>query len=124
MDKPKTEQARADATSRGTPPDAVKRIKVMYSAHAVMTPPDYDFHDFDLFEHAQGDGWIQVISADDLGAIEVHRCFAGKKRLAYVMSAPLLEHWLRSGSVDESHRIYASQSRSEVLKFQIDNESD
>lgn len=127
IDREKTEPARAMAIAKGMPPtEATKRIKFMRREIVIDIPPAYNFHEGDLFYRcgSEGSEWLQVINDADgsMGSIEVHLPVAGR-RWAYTISSEQLAHLLKiGGKPDRALRIQPSQSGSESLRLNIEQE--
>lgn len=125
IDKEKSSAAREAAIANGMPKtEATKRIKIMYMAHAVSIPPNFDFHEGDVF-YRRGDqaSYVQVLgvkSSEQEPLIEVHVPALGAKRLAFHVPSHVLAEVLRNGqNFPFASGINASQSLKESLRYCI-----
>lgn len=93
---------------------------VKYHAWAIRTPPQYDFHEGDLFHARNGNSSAQLIQIKD--QIETHLILRAPNyaaRHAYLINEQQLVDLLKSGRISERFRITPDQSSSEILRYSI-----
>lgn len=116
VDREKTRLLRAAAQARGTPADRLAQVKHTYFAYAVGDPPEYDFHEGDVFYSRHGPT-LQV--AVPRAVIEVHVLHSYTYLGACRVTAAELAEWLRTGVEPEGKRISRNESWRELAKFHI-----
>lgn len=117
IDKPKTKAARHRAMAAGTSKKDSLKIKIKYQAYVVTDPPDYDFHEGDIFyvDHYNDEDGLQISAIRD--AIEVHRFDANGYLYACQLSSHGLAQWLETGREPDTARINPSQCWKESARY-------
>lgn len=112
-----------DSTFLETDDVVANKTPAKYLAYAVGNPPQFDFHEGDLFFPKSSDDLVvQVVAKRKL--LEVHQIPRDKNglRIAYQLVDDELAEWLKTGDVPRYSRIDAALSFSEVLRFSISSE--
>lgn len=117
VDKEPTAKARAAASAAGLPKSQLSRIKI--TRKDWVPTGTTDFQEFDVFWSCTSSHALQIVHIGDL--VEVHWVTPGEKRRAYMMSEAQLAACLQDGKILEETRIYNAESKSDVLRFSIEN---
>ena len=117
IDREKTKAIREAAKTEGVPKERLASIAVKYSAHAVDNPPQYDFHEGDIFYSKSGREYLQVAEIKD--EIEVWTLSGNRYIGAHRVNEHEFADWLKSGREPTDSRISRNESWKELAKFYI-----
>ena len=119
VDKPKTKAARAQAAAAGGDKTSIAKIRIDRTAYAASSPPQYDFHEGDLFKTGDPAVMLQVakvykhkVTQDEL--IEAH-LFQLARETAWEVPTTLFADWLRTGHIPPTAiRVLRNSCKSET----------
>lgn len=117
IDREKTKTMREAAKVEGIPKERLASIAIKYSAHAVDNPPQYDFHEGDIFYSKNGSEGLQVAEIRD--EIEVWVLSDNRYIGAHRVNEHEFADWLKSGREPTHSRISRNESWKELAKFYI-----
>lgn len=117
IDREKTKAKREAAKAEGFPKERLASIAVKYSAHAVENPPQYDFHEGDIFYSKDGRDGLQVGEIKD--EIEVWALAENRYVGAHRVNEHEFAEWLRTGREPADSRISRNESWKELARFYI-----
>lgn len=117
IDREKTKAMREAAKAEGVLKERLASISVKYSAYAVDNPPQYDFHEGDIFYSKNGREGLQVAEIKD--EIEVWALSDNRYIGAHRVNEHEFADWLKSGHEPTDSRISRNESWKELAKFYI-----